>query len=702
MNPYHTYYLLSLIYALLLSWPIQFLQAYCDVPRLQYATGVPVALVIGNRDYHTGTLSQHPMNDATDMAKLLKNMGFEVISKKNLNYHELNSATLKFTDCLKKQQSVGVFYFSGYGTQALDRQGKKANYLLQIDNTHLLDEENVKYQAFPVQMLLDRLKKANNEINIIILDANRQYPYRHFKPLATDIFYNGNWIIAYPSNADQIPIEQSYRNNSLYVKHLRKGLQAAIDESLSIEDLFRQITQAVLEESGGQQQPHFQSSIKKDFCFWVCPEPEVLLIVRSDQQGEGASVFINRRHHGFIQNGQIALKLKQSVYKIQLKKQFGRTTRTVQKTIQLKKQDELSIPLGGGSASMVTVRPKYPDQIQKISCVALSPNGRYALFGGNSRTLWRWDLQSGKLQALLGHTDIISSVTFSPQGRYALSGSRDRTVRLWDIEQGRLKHTYRGHSGLVSSVRFSSADYALSGSYDKTMRLWNNQSQTFEQRFRGNSDWVLSVAFSPNGQTVLSGSRDHKMRLWDINGSQVRTFWGQAYIHSVNFLDGQRIVSGNGDGTVQIWDINSGRVSQTLRGHRDAVFSVDVSQEGRLVSGSLDNTLRLWDTNTGQTLQTFKGHTDDVYAVSFSHDGHRILSGGNDGLILWQSETGEPIARLMVFQDSEWAIVIPEGYFMASDNGGQKLSIHLSGIKLNNNASFNNPESVKAKMSGND
>ncbi len=702
MNPYHTYYLLSLIYALLLSWPIQFLQAYCDVPRLQYATGVPVALVIGNRDYHTGRLSQHPMNDAADMASTLRNMGFEVISKKNLNYHELNSATLKFTDGLKKQQSVGVFYFSGYGTQALDRQGKKANYLLQIDNTHLLDEENVKYQAFPVQMLLDRLKKANNEINIIILDANRQYPYPHFKPLATDIFYNGNWIIAYPSNADQIPIEQSYRNNSLYVKHLRKGLQAAIDESLSIEDLFRQITQAVVEESSGQQQPHFQSSIKKDFCFWVCPEPEVLLIVRSDQQGEGAKVSINGRHQGFIQNGQMAINLKQGLYRIQLQKKIDQKTIRIEKTIHLKKQDELSIPIGGGSASMVTVRPKYPDQIQKISCVALSPNGRYALFGGNSRTLWRWDLQSGKLQALLGHTDIISSVTFSPQGRYALSGSRDRTVRLWDIEQGRLKHTYRGHSGLVSSVRFSSADYALSGSYDKTMRLWNNQSQTFEQRFRGNSDWVLSVAFSPNGQTVLSGSRDHKMRLWDINGNQVRTFWGQSYIHSVNFLDSQRIVSGNGDGTVQIWDINNGRVSQTLRGHRDAVFSVDVSQEGRLVSGSLDNTLRLWDTNTGQTLQTFKGHTDDVYAVSFSHDGHRILSGGNDGLILWQTETGEPIARLMVFQDSEWAIVIPEGYFMASNNGGQKLTIRLRGRKLNNNASFNNPESVKAKMSGND
>ena len=29
------------------------------------------------------------------------------------------------------------------------------------------------------------------------------------------------------------------------------------------------------------------------------------------------------------------------------------------------------------------------------------------------------------------------------------------------------------------------------------------------------SDWVLSVAFSPNGKTIVSGSRDKTLKVWD-------------------------------------------------------------------------------------------------------------------------------------------------------------------------------------------
>ena len=44
-------------------------------------------------------------------------------------------------------------------------------------------------------------------------------------------------------------------------------------------------------------------------------------------------------------------------------------------------------------------------------------------------------------------------------------------------------------------------------------------------RFTGHAGGVISVAFAPDGQTVLSGSQDHTVRLWSVEtGEEVRRF----------------------------------------------------------------------------------------------------------------------------------------------------------------------------------
>src|SRR5262249_1190291 len=39
-------------------------------------------------------------------------------------------------------------------------------------------------------------------------------------------------------------------------------------------------------------------------------------------------------------------------------------------------------------------------------------------------------------------------------------------------------------------------------------------------RLSGHSDTVLSLAFSPSGMTLLSGSADHSVRLWDVSSGK--------------------------------------------------------------------------------------------------------------------------------------------------------------------------------------
>ncbi|MCP4350083.1 MAG: WD40 repeat domain-containing protein, partial [Desulfobacterales bacterium] len=69
--------------------------------------------------------------------------------------------------------------------------------------------------------------------------------------------------------------------------------------------------------------------------------------------------------------------------------------------------------------------------------------------------------------------------------------------------------------------------------------------------------------------------------------------------------DGGTLVSGSDDNTVRLWDTATGKEIRTISGHQDSVMSVSLSSDGRtLVSGSDDNTVRLWDTATGKCFKT--------------------------------------------------------------------------------------------------
>ncbi|MEA5464042.1 nSTAND1 domain-containing NTPase, partial [Leptothoe sp. PORK10 BA2] len=151
---------------------------------------------------------------------------------------------------------------------------------------------------------------------------------------------------------------------------------------------------------------------------------------------------------------------------------------------------------------------------------------------------------------------------------------------------------------------------------------------------RGHSDAVLSVAFSPDGQTVVSGSNDKTIRLWDLNGTPIgEPFEGHsASVRSVAFSpDGKTVVSGSDDNTIRLWDLNGTPIGEPFEGHSSSVLSVAFSPDGKtVVSGSSDNTIRLWDLNGTPIGEPFEGHSASVRSVAFSPDGKTVVSGSDD------------------------------------------------------------------------
>jgi F-box and WD-40 domain protein CDC4 len=71
---------------------------------------------------------------------------------------------------------------------------------------------------------------------------------------------------------------------------------------------------------------------------------------------------------------------------------------------------------------------------------------------------------------------------------------------------------------------------------------------------------------------------------------------------------GRTLVSGSYDSNVRVWDLDSGKCRFVYTGHTEKVYSVGYSPEMEIaVSGSMDATVRIWCTKTGVPLHILEG-----------------------------------------------------------------------------------------------
>eukprot|EP01041_Mallomonas_annulata_P004733 gene4733-9401_t len=306
-----------------------------------------------------------------------------------------------------------------------------------------------------------------------------------------------------------------------------------------------------------------------------------------------------------------------------------------------------------------------------VTAVAFSPDGYKLVTGSWDRTAMLWDLRDGSCIGILeGHTSSVCTVCFHPvHGRTVATGSWDRTVRIWDVLKVCCIAIIDGSMDWVLVVRYSSdGSQLVSGCWDGSIQVseipeYTSSSSSSSLLIESNdhNDVISSACISCDGGTIISGSKDRSIKIWDAyDGICLGTLMGHAAnVTAVGIrVNGTQIVSGSDDKTIKVWDTEKCTCVANLEGHTAEVTAVGFSPGGtRIVSGSLDQTIIIWDVPSQSYLSTLTGHTAAVSSVSFSTAGQTVVSGSHDHTVkIWNVRQSICTATLTAHDDAVLAV----------------------------------------------
>lgn len=317
----------------------------------------------------------------------------------------------------------------------------------------------------------------------------------------------------------------------------------------------------------------------------------------------------------------------------------------------------------------------YPFAVT-VNALAFTPDNKKLVVGGHHE-LTVWDIENGKLEKrIYTRCRRALAMLFLPDGKLIVAGGRpgeEGDVCVYDInapgktDKGvtildgvndpkvRLKRLLESDDEVLCLGLSRDGTKLAAGGCDRIVTVWDIAagvaSAKVLQSIENHADWVFGVVFSPDGEKLLTCSRDKTAKVWDlVKKESVFTF--PDHQNGVNAVavksDGKVGYSVGEDNQLRAWNAagdQGGKQVRAFTGHSKSVLKLLAhSSQPILVTASADGSVRTWNPDSGAAIKTMSGHTDHIFALAISPDGNLIASGAWNGEVrIWKLADGSPV-----------------------------------------------------------
>jgi WD40 repeat protein len=267
---------------------------------------------------------------------------------------------------------------------------------------------------------------------------------------------------------------------------------------------------------------------------------------------------------------------------------------------------------GAGDGMIVKWDHKNPEQGELI---AKLPNSVYALhYHGNSNLLIAGHNYDGihllewENKKEVGSLHLTEAAVFDIQTHngniYVASG--DGIVSCIDMEKLVVTQKRKNSEKNARTLTIHANRGELAVGYsDHYIRIFDLDSLALKHEWPAHSNSVFTLRYSPDGNFLFSGSRDARLKVWDVQAGYIQVTEIVAHMYAINHVefspDGKHFVTCSMDKSIKVWDLGELKLLKVIDKARHAGHGTSVNKllwtADQLLSASDDRSISAWDIN---------------------------------------------------------------------------------------------------------